>query len=287
MPERDSKFANGPAAEKPDEEIIIKDLDVRLIEELNEKYGENEDASEIPASKRLPFIWKLTAALVFAVFTLFLLGSWLKVFTWPPLHLDKWTSLSKEPGIKELKRAVVHIEARGKTGIPGTARTGTGFNIRPEGIIVTNQHIIKNAASVSVSFPGRGTYYAAEWHASQNLDIAVIKLNRQNLPVVNLEENSLPAPGEEVTIIGNPRGLDRVVVQGNITGYLQLNSSNQRVMVISAPIQPGNSGSPVFNEKGRVVGVIFATLYGRQVEDIRGLAVPVTQVKPYLKKISS
>ena len=112
---------------------------------------------------------KLAALAVAVLFALTLAGGALKVFTLPSLGLllDSW-ELSRDPQIRELRRAVVRVEAV-TAGSPGSTRkvqNGSGFNIKPSGLIVTNRHLVEGADYITVSFAGQGRYTAAGWRCS-------------------------------------------------------------------------------------------------------------------------
>lgn len=264
---------------------LKEDLDIELIRELNEIYGDEEEAENEEHEAQKPLGTKVVAFLVVVIFIGFLVGNWLRVFAWPSLDfLEEWSSLSSEPHIQELKESVVRIEARGKGGIPEVNSSGTGFNISSKGLIITNRHVLQDAGGARITFPGEGVFFASNWRSSEEVDLAVIKLNGSDLPMLELETGAMPEPGEEVTIIGNPHGLDRVVMQGEVTRY-RYGDGQYQLMEISAPIQSGSSGSPVINSEMKVVGVIFASSHIEGSENIRGLAIPVSQIENLVKDI--
>jgi serine protease Do len=83
--------------------------------------------------------------------------------------------------------------------------------------------------------------------------------------------------GDMVTIIGNPRGVSRVAVRGTVRDYYQGSSAAPLVFSIEAPIEPGSSGSPVLNEQGQVVGIVYAlqTQTSSSQESRLALAIPI------------
>lgn len=253
-----------------------------LADELNRRYG---DTGEEPQDRdytgeRRKLVIRVFAVLIFIVFTFTVFARHLHIFNLPSLDFLKESyELIKDPGIRELRKAVVEVRVarREGTDILDSEYRGTGFNIRDNGLIVTNRHVIENARSIIVTFPDDGSYAAVEWYLSDTADLAVIVLDGSELPAVETEAHEIPMPGDEVLVIGNPLGYTRVVVRGEVKSYRD--GKGLSVLQISAPIHPGSSGSPVFNREGRVVGVVYAVASGSEDDDIIGLAVPIGELE--------
>lgn len=258
-----------------------------LLAGPNERYEEEigEDTCSLP-SRQGSLFFKLTALLVVIIFTVLVLGGFLEIFTLPALDfLVESQKLSRDPLVQELKQAVVRITAapEGKADLISRQQRGTGFNISAEGLIVTNRHLVEDAGSLSVSFPGRGSCRVTGWSISSAADLALITLEGGKFPFVALERESLSAVGDQVIIIGNPLNYSGVAMRGEITGYWQLDEFPGPVLEIDASIHGGSSGSPVFNEEGKVVAVIFAAVEGQDEEDTRGLALPADLLEDLLQ----
>ena len=221
----------------------------------------------------------LVTVLVFFLFALFT--------SWPSLQLlplgdliSRSLQLEKDIDLQHLQEAVVQIQVVSRaTGIlpVGERKSGTGFNIDAHGLIVTNHHVIQDALNMSITFPDGGIYKAVKWSSQPELDLAVITLEADQLPVAPLNLAEQPVTGDKVRVVGNPLGLNNIIAEGQVEQYLLVGERKDRVFSISAPIYPGNSGSPVYDRNGQVIGVVFANLR-TQVEGeekLVGLVVPI------------
>lgn len=166
------------------------------------------------------------------------------------------------------KRSVVLLLAYDSAGIPSAM--GTGFFIEPTKI-ATNAHVVRLASRVVYRVLGSEKTLTAREIAnfSERLDLAVLEASEPGAPVT-LSAADNPQIGEKVVVIGNPRGLEGSVSEGIVAGVRGKDTS--RLIQITAPISPGNSGGPVFNTQGEVIGIATATL--RDAQNIN-FAVPV------------
>ena len=141
--------------------------------------------------------------------------------------------------------------------------TGTGFFISSNGHMITNYHVIKNSKKIAVAIDGKEK--EAKLIASDKVnDIAIIKLNTEqnSNPIPIIKANSSDV-GEEVFTLGYPlvsiQGKELKATFGRINAMSGL-KDDTRLMQIDVPIQPGNSGGPLINSKGQVIGIVTATL---------------------------
>ncbi len=177
-----------------------------------------------------------------------------------PSFLKQAHSLSQQDLVRISTPSVVVIDSLVIENVISVNRhSGTGFNINSEGLIVSNQHVVNNARELTVTFPDGRFITTNNYRSLPGMDIAIVSLNAKDLPYLESDFNRLPEPGEILTIIGNPAGYESIPVQGPLLGYRSLSSIDQPVMIIDASIAPGNSGSPVLNSQGKVVGVVFAS----------------------------
>ncbi len=213
-------------------------------------------------------------------------GRWLTVLTGPTFTFlrESW-ALSEHPLVDDLRGSVVQVYVETRSGAPQGQTRGTGFNLQPDGLVVTNRHLVDDASIVRVSFPHIGTFTAKQWTVYPDADLAVIDLQAEGLPVVSL--SGAPAyPDQEVLVIGNPLQFARVANKGKVIGYRENRSSDLPYLVIEALIYPGSSGSPLFNEQGDVVGVVFATLRSSEPSEVMGLAVSTEELKRFLATLN-
>src|SRR4029077_15133632 len=139
--------------------------------------------------------------------------------------------------------------------------SGSGFIVSPDGMILTNNHVVADANKVTVILSDRREFNARVVGRDPTTDVAVIKIDGQNPPPVPLGHDKTARVGDWVLAIGNPLGLDFTVTQGIISakgrGLAGLYDSPYAVvdnLQTDAPINPGNSGGPLVNVRGEVVG---------------------------------
>ncbi len=150
----------------------------------------------------------------------------------------------------------------------GTLFTGTGFVVMPDGIIATNRHVIEDALFVNITFnTGAVSGQAVLLAQSEVVDLALLKIAARDLPTVELADSDYVLPGQEITVIGNPRRLQNTVTSGLIS---QVRQQTRDIIwhQISAPISPSSSGSPVFDEQGRVISVAFSSYKGEDNQNL-------------------
>jgi serine protease Do len=140
---------------------------------------------------------------------------------------------------------------------------GTGFVVREDGWIVTNLHVVASAERAVVVLPNKKVYPVIEvMNASPPHDLVVLRIDAGKLPVLPLGKVDKLRPGEPVVAIGHPLGFEDTVSNGLLSGVRKI--ENLVVLQVSAPIAPGSSGGPIFNERGEVIGVATAILAGGQ-----------------------
>jgi serine protease Do len=167
---------------------------------------------------------------------------------------------------------------------------GTGFIIRDDGLIVTNNHVIAGAdiINVQLSDDSKKTFEAKVIGSDERTDIALIKItSKEKLPFLQMGSSKDTEVGEWVAAFGNPFGNGHTMTKGIISAKgRDINEINKfPLLQTDAPINPGNSGGPLVNTKGLVIGVNSAI--DARAQGI-GFAIPIDEVKsilPQLEKI--
>ncbi len=231
-----------------------EEFEITDLAELKAMEDEEEEEEYVPPRKKHIFRFGVLITLLAFVALAY---SWLPLILPPNLDfLDQNRTLSEDELVLQSKPAIVNIKTH-EGGATDTGHQGTGFNLDPQGLIVTNRHVIDSASAVEITFADGTRYIGQEIEFIEGYDLAVIRLQGQDLPFLTLEAESLPEAGQIVTIIGNPYGFQRVSARGEILSYAHINF--KPIFVINANIAPGSSGSPVLDADGQVVGIIFAT----------------------------
>ena len=152
---------------------------------------------------------------------------------------------------------------RGARNIP-THGLGSGFIVSADGVIITNAHVVRDAQEVNVKLTDRREFRARVLGSDPKTDIAILKIEARNLPVLALGRSSELKVGEWVLAIGSPFGFDSTVTAGVVSakGRSLPDDSNVPFIQTDVAVNPGNSGGPLFNARGEVVGV-NAQIYSR------------------------
>lgn len=159
---------------------------------------------------------------------------------------------------------------------------GSGFILSANGEILTNAHVVDGARTVNVTLKDGRSFEGEVMGRDPVTDVAVIKVNADNLPTVALADSEQLKPGEWAIAIGNPLGLNNTVTAGIVSatgrssGNVGIPTERVRFIQTDAAINPGNSGGPLLNTQGQVIGMNTAIIQGAQG---LGFAIPINQVK--------
>ncbi len=166
---------------------------------------------------------------------------------------------------------------------------GSGFIIDPNGTIVTNNHVVKNATSVTVTLDDGTTLPAKIVGRDARSDLAVLRVKADHrLPFINLGDSDSAQPGSWVVAVGNPFGLGGTVTAGIVSarGRDIGEGPYDNFIQIDAPINQGNSGGPLFTQDGKVVGVNTAILSPNGGGSVGiGFAIPSNTVKSVVAQL--
>lgn len=242
-------------------ELVLAEQDKALAEERERRLaGKRPKPKTGPTTKLI--IWLMALTLTFSTFAVIF-----SIYSIPAIEFLKVSaSLSQQDDIQAYKQAVVTISTNDSKG--------TGFVIREDGYIVTNEHVIDGAVTITVVFPNDTLYKAQVVTANADIDLALLKIEASNLPTLTLAKTSAYEPQEHVYFIGNPLAFSGIANQGTLIGDTVADGITSPVVMMDAPVYKGNSGSPVLNESGEVIGIVFATgkraPYGKM-----GLFIPI------------
>ncbi|HXV84948.1 MAG TPA: DegQ family serine endoprotease [Candidatus Binatia bacterium] len=168
--------------------------------------------------------------------------------------------------------------------------TGSGFIIRKDGLILTNNHVVENAQEITVTLGDKQQYKAEILGRDPKTDLAVIKIEpKTSLPAAPLGDSAALRVGDWVMAIGNPFGLSNTVTTGIVSAKGRMIGAGpyDDFIQTDAPINPGNSGGPLFNMAGEVVGINTA-IFSQSGGNIGiGFAIPINLVKNLVPELET
>ena len=159
---------------------------------------------------------------------------------------------------------------------------GSGFIVKADGTIVTNNHVVKDAKTVTVTLDDGSTYPARVIGSDTRTDIAVLKIDAGHpVPYIQLGNSGDVKPGEWVVAMGNPFGLGGTVTAGIVSAVSRDigDGPYDQFIQIDAPINPGNSGGPLFTQDGKVIGMNTAILSPSGGSIGIGFAIPSDMIR--------
>ena len=179
---------------------------------------------------------------------------------------------------KQAKASLVAIQPAGRDG--ETSGIGTGFVVSPDGLIATNFHVIGEGRALKVETADGRSLEVTGVHAwDRHMDLAVLRVNAKDLPALTIAEAGSVQQGDYAAAMGNPLGLRFSVVDGLVSALQEVD--DRAMLQLSMRIERGNSGGPVLNREGRVIGIV--TLKSLLAEDV-GFAIPVEQLRTLMER---
>lgn len=189
-------------------------------------------------------------------------------------YLQQWNADMADT-VESTRQSLVQVH-NGQTGM------GAGTIWHPDGLVLTNAHVVKRAG-LQVTLPDGGTLPARLLAYRSDLDLAALGVDASSLPTIELGDSRKLQPGQWVLALGHPCGVNGAVTAGVVTatghGLPEMPRSNQEWIAVSLHLRPGYSGGPLVDAQGRLVG-INTIMAGPDV----GLAVPVHVVKAFLRE---
>lgn len=189
---------------------------------------------------------------------------------------------SKEPTeiFKNASPAIVYITTQAATG---ESYLGSGFIVHASGIVVTNYHVVSSARKINVKLKDGSIYPVTSiiyYDPDPNHDICILKIDCLSLPVVPLGDAKTLQVGEKIYCIGNPLGLEYSFSDGILSGIRD--SEGVKWLQFTAPVAPGNSGGPIINSRGEVMGMV--TFLIRSAQNLN-FALAIDEIKPYISTV--
>jgi S1-C subfamily serine protease len=168
---------------------------------------------------------------------------------------------------------------------------GSGFLLDKQGHILTNNHVINNAQRVEVTLSDKHKYKATVVGVDKNHDLALLQINAPNVQPATLANSQNLIVGQRVYAIGNPFGLQGTMTRGIISAIRSIrgpqNNPIEDAIQTDAAVNPGNSGGPLLNSRGEVIGIttLIANNGADQSSGI-GFAIPINTAKAFLDDIA-
>ena len=221
--------------------------------------------------------------------------SFIKTGSWTPPTVSVPDPVDSKPE-QWLKGTATVVVNKGLKVENGTSQPdiviGSGFFVTPDGFLLTNHHVIESevepgtsaSSRLSIRLPGsKGERLPAKvvgW--DRNLDLALLKAEYKPEFVFSLGTGADPVPGQRLQALGSPGGLESTLTEGIVSAVQRPLLAVGEVLQIDAAVNPGNSGGPLVDSRGRVVGVVFAG-----IRDFQGVnfAIPASLVRKILPRL--
>ena len=177
-----------------------------------------------------------------------------------------------------VRPSLVKVIQVGREGVGGL---GSGFVVRSDGLIATNRHVIGEARRIKVEMSDGAVEDVTEIFASDvHLDLAILRIGKQGLKPLPLGDSAALRQGDQIVAMGNPVGLANSVVEGVISEPRR-DVEGIAMIQVALPIERGNSGGPLLDRQGRVLGLL--TLKSALTANL-GFAMPVNELKKLIEK---
>jgi S1-C subfamily serine protease len=188
----------------------------------------------------------------------------------------------KDTVIRETSRNPIEYVTNCTFTIKGSKRIGSGFLISSGGYALTCKHVVEDVPNLTALMNDQQEAQLNVLFTSINYDLALVQVMTPNkMPYLTIRDAEDLAPGDRLFAVGASAGLQSTVTDGVFTGFRAMESAKGNFIQFSAPLNPGNSGGPLVDEKGMVVGVVslkFLSQQGMPVSGV-GFAVPSAYIK--------
>jgi len=192
----------------------------------------------------------------------------------PPIFEVKRSGSLKEPA--KIKKTPVEYAAECTFTIKGKKNIGTGFFISPDGYAITCKHVIEDEPNQTAVLNSMEEYPIGVISTSSEYDLALILVTTiRKTPFLKFRDPFTLKPGEKVYAVGSSVGLRSTVTDGSFSGQRKKLPSEQRSIQFSAPVKPGNSGGPLIDKEGKVIGAISWKLISNKGVPVTGIGFAV------------
>jgi len=196
--------------------------------------------------------------------------------------------------IGRVKPSVVAINTKAKvfnifSGSSIQEGAGSGWIVSSDGYIVTNNHVVEGAENIEVTLDDQRTFTASTIRTDPLTDLAVVKIDTQNLPALQIGDSTKLKIGEWVVAIGNSMGLGTSATKGIVSALgasvpVSAEQTLTDLIQVDAAINPGNSGGPLVNMKGEVVGINSIKIARVGVEGM-GYSISINTAMPIIESL--
>ena len=198
-------------------------------------------------------------------------------------NTEQWTTTPQTPQqiAEKALASTVALTALEANGEP--SGYGSGFFVHP-GHIATNHHVIERATRIYFKLVGKETTYWVEDIVATDPthDLALLRVSSVNIPVLSLANSDSVQIGENVYVVGNPRGWEGTISDGIVSSIR--GEGNNKWIQTTAPVSPGNSGGAVLNSRGEVIGVATLSYRADYAQNLN-FAVPSNYLKALLREV--
>jgi len=189
---------------------------------------------------------------------------------------------AKDTVIRETSRNPIEYVTNCTFTIKGPKRTGSGFLISSDGYALTCKHVIEGMPNLIAIMNDQQEAQLNVLSTSSKYDLALVQIMApKKMPYLTIRDAKTLAPGDRLFAVGASAGLQSTVTDGVFTAFRTIDAAKGDFIQFSAPLNPGNSGGPLVDENGMVVGVVslkFLSQQGMPVSGV-GFAVPSAQIK--------
>ena len=198
------------------------------------------------------------------------------------LNSQNETTKTTETEVKILARSPIEFVTNCTFTIKGDKKMGTGFLVSSTGYGVTCRHVVEDSGELTALMSDQQEHPLNVINLSSKYDLAIVQVMRpkKNLFLSLRGEDDL-VPGDRLFAVGASAGLQATVTDGVFTGFRKIEAVQGELIQFSAPVNPGNSGGPLVDETGKVVGVVSQKFLAQKGIPITGVgfAVPSRQIK--------